>query len=143
MRLVCIGAVAMLACSVGWIRVQDARLPPRSVTAGMSSFAANDGEMYTILHNEETYADIQISISRNSVCGKGPPLNRPSTPVLHVHENSAETFSVMAGEMGLIHSGQHRVLRSSHGPVKIAARSPHTFWLEGDDDLSNNRVFFD
>jgi hypothetical protein len=141
MRLVCVGAVAILAFGVGWIRVQDARLPPRSVTAGMRSFAANDGEMYTILHNEEAYADIQIAISRNSVCGRGPPLDRPSTPVLHFHENSAETFSVMAGEMGLMHSGQHRVLRSIHGSVKIAARSPHTFWLEGDEDLGDRTVF--
>jgi mannose-6-phosphate isomerase-like protein (cupin superfamily) len=67
---------------------------------------------------------------------KNPPkFERICTPPIHIHLQQDETFEVFEGQMGWYLDGKTGIAKKGE-TVFVPAGAKHTYWLEGEEDVS-------
>ncbi|CAF3180720.1 unnamed protein product [Rotaria socialis] len=135
-----------LAMWIQYYRNSVSKLP-RTRTKGsthITSSNVNLTETYEFYNraeqNKNGYSEFKLTVYSKGICGdlQIPPLKRPCTPFLHLHDDQTEKFTILQGQFSYrfgekIYSCDSRTCPS---PIIIPPLVHHTFWMhENKEDL--------
>ncbi|CAF4062112.1 unnamed protein product [Adineta steineri] len=132
--------VGSLAAWLSYYRHWTSQLV-RTNTAGLSRIAtsvANNTDSYQFLSRSQqindSYFEFENIIYAHGLCGdlQVLPTKRPCTPVLHIHLNQIEFFTLLQGQ--LAYQLDDKVyscnIHTCPQPLVVPPLVPHTFWMD-------------